>query len=72
LGSTNAASISEAQGVVAVYEQSLARRGFVSDSSQWRAVERLQRLHEEWGAYKRRRSSALRRLLVKPPLPKGV
>ena len=67
-----AVSISDAQGVVAFYEQSLARRGFVSDSSQWRAVERLQRLHEEWSAYKRRRSSALRRLLVKPPLPKGV
>ena len=58
--------------VVSVYEASLARRGFVKDSSQWRAVERLQRLHEEWSAYKKRRSSTLQRLLVKPPLPKGV
>jgi cell division protein ZapE len=32
----------------------------------------LQRLHEEWSAYKRRRDNALKRLLVKPPLPKGV
>ena len=46
------------QDVVSVYEQSLKRRGFVSDSSQWRAVERLQRLHEEWTEYKKRRSSA--------------
>jgi cell division protein ZapE len=60
------------QDVVSVYEQSLKRRGFVSDSSQWRAVERLQQLHEEWSEYKKRRSSALKRLLVKPPLPKGV
>ncbi len=59
-------------GVVALYEQSLARRGFASDPSQRNAVQRLQRLYEEWSAYKARRSSALRRLLVKPPLPKGV
>jgi cell division protein ZapE len=61
-----------AGGVVALYEQSLAKRGFLSDPAQWRAAERLQRLYEEWSAYKARRSSALRRLLVKPPLPKGV
>ena len=58
--------------VVSLYEQSLAKRGFVSDTSQWRAVERLQRLYEEWIAYKARRSNALKRLLVKPDLPKGV
>ena len=61
-----------AGGVVALYEESLARRGFVADPSQRRAVERLQRLYEDWSAYKARRSTALRRLLVKPPLPKGV
>jgi cell division protein ZapE len=59
-------------GVVALYEQSLAKRGFVSDPSQWQAVERLQRLFEEWTAYKARRSNALKRLLVKPPPPRGV
>ncbi len=61
-----------ADDVIAIYEQSLARRGFVSDPSQWRAAERLQQLYEEWSAYKARRSSALKRLLVRPPLPKGV
>ena len=60
------------QDVIALYEQSLARRGFVSDSSQWRAVERLQQLYEEWTAYKARRSTRLKRLLVRPALPKGV
>ncbi len=60
------------QDVVSYYRQNLERRGFVQDPSQWRAVERLQHLYEDWSAYKRRRSSALKRLLVKPPLPKGV
>jgi cell division protein ZapE len=58
--------------VVEVYRQNLQRRGFVQDSAQWRAVERLQQLYEEWSAYKKRRDTALKRLLVKPPLPKGV
>jgi cell division protein ZapE len=58
--------------VVALYRLNLEKRGFVSDPAQWRAVERLQRLYEEWSAYKARRSTALTRLLVKPPLPTGV
>ena len=58
--------------VVSLYQQSLAKRGFVSDAAQWRAVERLQRLYDEWTAYKARRNTALKRMLVKPPLPKGV
>ena len=60
------------QDVVALYEASLAKRGFVDDPAQRRAVERLQRLYEEWSDYKKRRSTALRRLLVRPELPKGV
>jgi cell division protein ZapE len=58
--------------VVSIYEQSLAKRGFIADPSQRRAVERLQQLYEEWTEYKARRSNAVKRLLVKPPLPKGV
>jgi cell division protein ZapE len=58
--------------VVSLYQENLAKRGFVVDPSQWRAVERLQQLYEEWTAYKARRSSALKRLLVHPDLPKGV
>jgi len=64
--------MADKQDVVSVYEQSLSKRGFVSDPSQRLAVERLQRLYEEWSAYKARRNTALKRLLVKPPLPKGV
>jgi cell division protein ZapE len=64
--------VSAAQDVVTHYQESLARRGFAGDPSQRRAVERLQRMYEEWSEYKARRNSALKRLLVKPPLPKGV
>ena len=60
------------EDVVTVYRAQLAKRGFVSDPAQWRAVERLQRLFEEWSVYKARRGSALRRMLVRPPLPRGV
>lgn len=58
--------------VIDVYHRALERRGFQSDSSQLRAVERLQQLYEEWSAYKARRSTAIRRLVVRPPLPRGV
>src|SRR6476469_8813136 len=61
-----------AQDVVALYEEHLAKRGFVDDPAQRRAVERLQRLYEEWSAYKKKRSNALARLLIHPDLPKGV
>ena len=60
------------QDVVSLYREQLGKRGFVADSSQWRAVERLQQLFEEWSDYKARRSSALKRLIVKPALPRGV
>jgi len=60
------------QDVVTLYQQHLEKRGFLADPSQRRAVARLQQLYEEWSAYKAQRSSALRRLIVKPPLPHGV
>jgi len=62
----------EKLSVIDLYHRALERRGFQSDSSQLRAVERLQQLYEEWSAYKARRSTALRRLVVHPPLPRGV
>jgi cell division protein ZapE len=58
--------------VVELYRQNLSKRGFLPDPSQQRAVEHLQRLYEEWSAYKARRGNALKRLLFRPPLPKGV
>ena len=58
--------------VIDLYHRALERRGFASDASQRRAVGRLQQLYEEWTEYKARRSTALKRLVVRPPLPRGV
>jgi len=60
------------RGPVEQYHRALERRGFNSDASQLRAVGRLQQLYEEWTAYKAKRSTALRRLVVHPDLPRGV
>jgi cell division protein ZapE len=62
----------EKMSVIDLYHRALEKRGFTSDSSQLRAVERLQQLYEEWSAYKVRRGTALRRLVVHPSLPRGV
>jgi cell division protein ZapE len=58
--------------VLELYQRMLSERGFVSDASQFRAVEHLQRLYEEFTAYKARRDNALKRLVVHPELPRGV
>jgi len=68
------AGMTEAQpaSVLELYREALRRRGFEQDSSQDAAVRRLQQLFEAWSDYKRQRSTALRRLVVHPPLPRGV
>jgi cell division protein ZapE len=76
-GAFNAQTEAQAQrkqpvSVLELYEEALRKRGFARDESQHRAVERLQRLYEEWSDYKRRRRTALHRLVVRPPLPRGV
>ncbi|HKA40646.1 MAG TPA: cell division protein ZapE [Burkholderiales bacterium] len=58
--------------VLELYEDALRKRGFTRDNSQYAAVARLQRLYEEWSEYKRRRRTVLHRLVVRPPLPRGV
>jgi len=58
--------------VLELYQEALRKRGFEPDDSQYTAVLRLQRLYEQWSDYKRKRSTALRRLVVRPPLPRGV
>ena len=58
--------------VLEFYEEALRKRGFAQDPSQRHAVVRLQQLFEEWSVYKQRRRTALQRLVVRPPLPRGV
>jgi len=58
--------------VTELYQQTLAERGFKADAAQLRAIEALQRCQDEWQAYKARRSNAVTKLLVRPPIPRGV
>jgi cell division protein ZapE len=62
----------DATDVRALYHRALARRGFVADTAQELAVDRLQRLYDEWRAYKAKRRTPLHRLVVHPSLPRGV
>jgi len=54
------------------YQAELASRGFTADAAQLQGLAALQRCEDEWIAYKARRSNAVTKLLVKPPLPLGV
>lgn len=55
-----------------LYETTLLERGYQADDAQLRAVAALERCENEWGNYLARRSNALTKLLVKPPIPRGV
>jgi len=55
-----------------LYERTLAERGYTSDSAQQRAIDALERCENEWADYKARRSNAVTKLLVRPPIPRGV
>ena len=54
------------------YEAELAARGFQSDPAQLRAVDALERCAGEWAGYKARRSNALKKLINRPDIPRGV
>ena len=58
--------------VTELYHQTLAERGFKADEAQLRAIAALQRCQDEWAAYKARRGNAVTKLLVRPPIPRGV
>ena len=58
--------------VKAVYETELAARGYKSDPAQLRAVDALERCAREWAQYKERRSNALKKLINRPAIPRGV
>src|SRR5579862_9458108 len=55
-----------------VYEDALRERGYTADAAQLRAVDALERCEDEWIAYKARRGNALTKLVVRPPIPRGV
>lgn len=54
------------------YEQALAERGYQPDAAQKKAIDRLQRYYDEWIKFKALRSNALKKLLNRPDVPRGV
>lgn len=58
--------------VLEYYEHALSERGYRPDSAQRTAIERLQRYYDEWVDFKSMRSNALKRLLKRPDVPRGV
>lgn len=54
------------------YDHALAERGYQADEAQLRAIDRLERAYDEWVDYKSQRSSAFKRLLHHPDVPRGV
>ena len=54
------------------YEQALAERGYEPDAAQKLAIDRLQRYYDEWLKFKSMRSNALKKLLNRPDVPRGV
>ena len=59
-------------GVRDLYAATLAERGFQADPSQLAAIGALERCENEWAAYKARRGNTVTKLLVRPPIPRGV
>ena len=59
-------------GVRELYRRTLAERGYDADPAQLRAIDALERCENEWIDYKARRGNAVTKLLVRPPIPRGV
>ncbi|MFO1299863.1 MAG: cell division protein ZapE [Burkholderiaceae bacterium] len=58
--------------VIEAFRHALAERGYVADAAQMAAAERLQRMHDEFVAFKSQRSNRLKKLINRPPVPRGV
>jgi cell division protein ZapE len=58
--------------VRAVYESELKARGYRPDPAQLRGVAALERCAADWSAYKEQRSNAFKKLINRPPIPRGV
>jgi cell division protein ZapE len=59
-------------GVRALYQRTLQERGYHADDAQLRAIGALERCENEWLDYLRRRRGTLAKMLVRPPIPRGV
>jgi len=64
--------VPDAQNVLELFQRALAGRGHSADEAQLAAAQRLEQFRAAWVAYKSQRSNAVTRLLVRPPIPRGV
>jgi cell division protein ZapE len=55
-----------------IYQAELLARGYSADPAQLRAVQVLETCSREWGKYREQRSNALKKLINRPPIPRGV
>lgn len=58
--------------VRSAYEAELKARGYSSDPAQLRAIEALERCAAEWSSFKAKRSNAIKKLINRPEIPRGV
>ena len=58
--------------VVQAYQAELKTRGYTADPAQLRAVDALERCANDWTVYKSARSNALKKLIKRPDIPRGV
>lgn len=58
--------------VRSAYDAELSVRGYTSDPAQLLAIDELERCATEWAAYKGQRSNALKKLINRPSIPRGV
>lgn len=54
------------------YQHVLEERGYQADPAQLAAVARLQQAYDEWVGFRAERSSRLKRLINRPPVPRGI
>ncbi|MFM6985604.1 MAG: cell division protein ZapE [Hydrogenophaga sp.] len=58
--------------VRAAYDAALTERGYTTDPAQQSAIAALERCAVDWTNYKQKRSNALKKVFVKPSIPRGV
>jgi cell division protein ZapE len=59
-------------GVKKIYQTELTTRGYSSDPAQLRAVQALDVCVREWAKYREQRSNVFKKLINRPPIPRGV
>ncbi|HKO89460.1 MAG TPA: cell division protein ZapE [Burkholderiales bacterium] len=58
--------------LIEAYRDTIARRGYVQDESQYAAVQRMQHTYEQWVAFKTLYDSTFKKLVIRPTLPRGI